>query len=60
MGWVSILNPASVNATLDVPEDWLLVAYLCIGYPEEEHIEPELQRHGWQDKISAKDLTIRR
>jgi len=60
MGWVSILNPESINATLDVPEDWLLVAYLCIGYPEEEHIDPELQRHGWQQRISAKDLTIRR
>ena len=60
MGWVSILNPESINATLDVPEDWLLVAYLCIGYPEEEHIDPELQRHGWQHRISAKELTIRR
>jgi 5,6-dimethylbenzimidazole synthase len=60
MGWVSILNPKSINATLDVPEDWLLIAYLCIGYPEEEHIDPELQRHGWQHRISAKELTIRR
>jgi len=60
VGWVSILNPTTVNATLDVPEDWQLIAYLCIGYPEEEHIDPELERHGWQDKISTKDLTIRR
>jgi 5,6-dimethylbenzimidazole synthase len=60
MGWVSILNPESINATLDVPEDWLLIAYLCIGYPEEEHIDPELQRHKWQHRISAKDLTIQR
>ena len=60
MGWVSILNPESINATLDVPEDWLLVAYLCIGYPEEEHIDPELQRHSWQHRIPAKELTIRR
>ena len=60
MGWVSILNPESINATLDVPKDWQLIAYLCIGYPEEEHIDPELQRHGWQHRISAKELTIRR
>jgi 5,6-dimethylbenzimidazole synthase len=60
MGWVSILNPESINATLDVPEDWLLIAYLCIGYPEEEHIDPELQRHKWQHRISAKELTIQR
>jgi 5,6-dimethylbenzimidazole synthase len=60
MGWVSILNPESINATLDVPEDWLLIAYLCIGYPKEEHIDPELQRHKWQHRISAKELTIQR
>ena len=60
LGWVSILKPESINATLDVPKDWLLVAYLCIGYPEEEHLDPELQRHGWQHRISAKDVTIRR
>ena len=60
MGWVSILNPEDVNTTLDVPQDWLLIAYLCIGYPEEEHLDPELQRHGWQHRISTKDVIIRR
>jgi 5,6-dimethylbenzimidazole synthase len=60
LGWVSILKPESINATLDVPEGWLLVAYLCIGYPVEEHTDPELQRHNWQQRISTKDVTIRR
>ncbi len=60
VGWVSILNAAEINATLDVPADWRLVAYLCIGYPEEEHIDPELQRHGWQDRLPPRSTTIRR
>ena len=60
LGWVSILNPETINATLDVPSDWILIAYLCIGYPEEEHLDPELQRHGWQERISTKDVTIQR
>jgi 5,6-dimethylbenzimidazole synthase len=60
LGWVSILKPESINTTLNVPEDWLLIAYLCIGYPEEEHLDPELQRHGWQHRILAKDVTIQR
>ena len=34
MGWVSILKPKTINKILDVPEDWQLIAYLCIGYPE--------------------------
>lgn len=48
VGWVSILEPEAVAAILDVPETWRLVAYLCIGHPEEEHRDPELERHGWQ------------
>ncbi len=48
VGWVSILEPEAVVAILDVPETWRLVAYLCIGHPQEEHRDPELERHGWQ------------
>lgn len=48
VGWVSILEPAAVTAILAVPETWRLVAYLCVGYPVEEHLDPELERHGWQ------------
>ena len=60
LGWVSILEPMSVNTILDVPKDWLLIAYLCIGYPEEEHLDPELERHDWQQRISTKNVTIQR
>ncbi len=48
MGWVSILNPAEIKSVLDVPEPWKFIAYLCIGYAEEEHIDPELARHNWE------------
>jgi 5,6-dimethylbenzimidazole synthase len=48
VGWVSILEPAAVAAILAVPETWRLVAYLCVGHPVEEHLDPELERHGWQ------------
>ena len=50
LGWVSILDPAAVAATLDVPADWKFVGYLLIGWPEEEHLDPELERHGWQPR----------
>ncbi|MGH1573044.1 5,6-dimethylbenzimidazole synthase [Methylobacterium sp. P31] len=48
VGWVSILEPSCVAAILAVPETWRLVAYLCVGHPVEEHLDPELERHGWQ------------
>ena len=48
VGWVSILAPEDVVTLLDVPAAWHLIAYLCVGYPVEEHRDPELARHGWQ------------
>ena len=50
LGWVSILEPDLVARALDVPPEWAFVAYLCIGWPQEEHIDPELERHGWQNR----------
>ncbi|MEM1051097.1 MAG: 5,6-dimethylbenzimidazole synthase [Pseudomonadota bacterium] len=60
VGWVSILNPSEISDCLDVPESWDLVAYLCVGYPEEEHYDPELERSDWQDRIWSKDDVIKR
>lgn len=50
LGWVSILEPETVTRLLDVPAHWRLIAYLCLGYPEEEHLDPELERYGWQER----------
>jgi 5,6-dimethylbenzimidazole synthase len=57
VGWVSILDAKRVNAILEVPDDWDLIAYLCIGYPEEETRTPELERAGWEKRIGA-DLPL--
>lgn len=48
LGWVSILEPETVTALLDVPQDWTLIALLCLGYPAEPAAIPELERRGWQ------------
>lgn len=48
MGWVSILDPDRAVATLGAPAGWKLIGYLLLGWPEEEHLDPELERHGWQ------------
>lgn len=51
IGWVSILDSAEATRALDVPTSWSLVAYLCVGYPAEEHLTPELSRLDWQAPI---------
>jgi 5,6-dimethylbenzimidazole synthase len=50
MGWVSILNPVRVSAILDVPSEWRFIAYLCVGYPEQESSIPELEQAGWEKR----------
>jgi 5,6-dimethylbenzimidazole synthase len=50
LGWVSIVDPNVIAASLGVSPAWTLVAYLCIGWPEEEHLDPELERFGWQSR----------
>lgn len=61
LGWVSIVEPETIKGILDINEaSWDLVAYLCIGYPEEEHEVPELVRFGWQDRLPLSQTVIRR
>ena len=60
VGWVSILDPKELRAALDLPDDWALIAYLCIGYPEEEHKDPELERHGWEARQDISDIVLQR
>jgi len=60
LGWISILEPQLLCRTLDVPETWTLIAYLCIGWPVEEHLDPELERHHWQERVGAGRLIFTR
>jgi 5,6-dimethylbenzimidazole synthase len=53
VGWVSILDREQIASILDVPQAWDLVAYLCVGYPMEPGLEPELLRRGWQERDPA-------
>lgn len=48
LGWVSILDAAGVSVALDVPAEWILIGYLCLGYPAVESDAPELERVGWE------------
>src|ERR1700733_5988575 len=60
VGWVSILDPREVAAALHVPAEWRLIAYLCVGWPQEEHLDPELERHGWEARLPQSGMLLRR
>ncbi len=60
MGWVSILDPVTVTAALDLPADWRFIGYFCLGYPQMEDDSPELERLGWEQRRPAADSILRR
>jgi len=60
LGWVSILDADAAAKTLEVPESWSLIGYLCMGYPVEAHTDPELVRAGWQQRIGLDDVLLKR
>jgi len=59
VGWVSILDPARLTRDLDVPAGWLLIAYLCVGWPEENKTTPTLQQVGWETRSTTLDILER-
>lgn len=60
MGWVSILDPGQIAAILDIPRDWRLIGYFCIGYPETSDDRPELERAGWERRRCPEGHIVRR
>ncbi|PTQ75960.1 5,6-dimethylbenzimidazole synthase [Celeribacter persicus] len=59
LGWVSILDPQALCASLEATQNWSLVGYLCIGYPEEITREPELERAGWEQRNACPEIIER-
>ncbi|WP_036264351.1 5,6-dimethylbenzimidazole synthase [Methylocapsa aurea] len=60
VGWVSIIDPLELAASLETPPDWKLIGYLCVGFPQEEHQDPELERQHWQAHLDENDRLLRR
>jgi 5,6-dimethylbenzimidazole synthase len=56
VGWVSILDPARLRETLDIPAHVMPVAYLCLGYVDHFADEPDLAQHGWEQRAALEDV----
>jgi 5,6-dimethylbenzimidazole synthase len=60
VGWVSILDPATMRAILDVPESFAFIGHLCIGFPVAEDDTPALQRAGWEQRRAPSRVVLYR
>ncbi|WP_170791434.1 5,6-dimethylbenzimidazole synthase [Ruegeria lacuscaerulensis] len=59
LGWVSILDPDQMARDLDVPEDWRLIGYFCVGMPETQSDTPELEQVGWECRNDSLPIEVR-
>jgi len=56
VGWVSILDPEALKMLLGIPAHMVLVAYLCLGYVDGFEARPQLERLGWEQRVSLADV----
>lgn len=56
VGWVSIFHDRDIRDILGIPDAIEIVAYLCLGFVDELHDEPELQKRGWRQRLPLEDL----
>lgn len=59
LGWVSIIKPKKIKKILEVPKEYKLIGYLCIGYTKEFLEEPELKTLGWEKEKSLKECILK-
>ncbi len=60
IGWISILDPEELRGPLDLPDHWLWVGYLCLGWPEKYESTPELQLMGWEHRRPLSEVLFTR
>lgn len=59
LGWVSILDPEQMARDLDVPGNWRLIGYFCVGWPEQISDTPELEQVGWENRADSLKIETR-
>ncbi len=59
LGWVSILDPDQMARDLNVPDDWRLIGYFCVGWPEAPSDTPELEQVGWECRDDTLPVEVR-
>jgi len=56
VGWVSIIHHETIREALNIPNEIVPIAYLCIGHVTHFHEKPELEEAGWLPRIPLEDI----
>jgi len=58
IGWVSFYRPDDMRALLRLPERVEPVAYLCLGWPDEQPVRPTLETVGWSRRLPLEAVVM--
>jgi nicotinate-nucleotide--dimethylbenzimidazole phosphoribosyltransferase len=58
VGWVSFYRPSDLRALLGLPDRVEPIAYLCIGWPDEQPVRPTLEAVGWSKRLSLDEVVM--
>ncbi len=56
MGWVSFYRERFVRTLLGIPESIRPVAWLCLGPVSHLETVPDLERHGWRERMPLSEV----
>jgi 5,6-dimethylbenzimidazole synthase len=59
MGWVSFFRVEFLRRLLGIPDEVLPVAWLCVGPVSHLETVPDLERHGWRNRLPLEDVLHR-
>lgn len=58
VGWVSFYRPANLRALLGLPDRVDPIAYLCVGWPDEQPVRPTLEAVGWSRRLPLRAVVM--
>lgn len=58
MCWMSIIDPGAVKSHLKIPDEIVLVGYLCLGYPLTQSERPLLEQVGWESRMPLEEVVF--
>ncbi|WP_426437156.1 5,6-dimethylbenzimidazole synthase [Bradyrhizobium genosp. P] len=58
VGWVSIFDPDDLRPILGIPNEIVIVAYLCVGFVDQLFVRPELEARNWAKRLPLETLVF--
>ncbi|MBS3648269.1 5,6-dimethylbenzimidazole synthase [Pseudaminobacter sp. 19-2017] len=58
VGWVSIIDSRALKQLLDIPDQAVPVAYLCVGRVSGFQDRPDLESKGWASRLPLSELIM--